>query len=85
MTPEAVIVGAGIAGISTAWHLRRAGLSVVLIDAEGAASGASGHNPGFLWFQSKAAGPTMDLALRLRRGPRRRRIARRAAGPCRAA
>jgi sarcosine oxidase subunit beta len=69
MTPtaDAVVIGAGIAGISTAWHLRRAGLSVILIDAEGPASGASGRNPGFLWLQSKAAGPTMDLALRLRR------------------
>jgi sarcosine oxidase, subunit beta len=66
-TADAVVVGAGIAGISTAWHLRRAGLSVLLVDAEGPASGASGRNPGFLWLQSKAAGPTMDLALRLRR------------------
>jgi sarcosine oxidase, subunit beta len=67
LTADALVVGAGIAGISTAWHLRRAGLSVLLIDAVGPASAASGRNPGFLWLQSKKAGPTMDLALRLRR------------------
>lgn len=67
LTADALVIGAGIAGISTAWHLRRAGLSVILIDAEGPAAGASGRNPGFLWLQSKAAGPMMALSLRLRR------------------
>lgn len=65
-TFDAVVVGAGIAGIATAWHLRREGLSVALVDAAGPAAGASGRNPGFLWLQSKAKGAQMALALQAR-------------------
>ncbi len=63
---DAAVVGAGIAGIATAWHLRREGLSVALVDAVGPAAGASGRNPGFLWLQSKTKGAQMALALEAR-------------------
>jgi glycine/D-amino acid oxidase-like deaminating enzyme len=36
--PEAVVVGAGVFGAWTAWYLRRAGLSVTLLDAYSPAS-----------------------------------------------
>lgn len=59
---DALVVGAGIAGTATAWQLRARGLAVALLDARRPGWGASGRNPGFLWLQSKAAGPAMALA-----------------------
>lgn len=38
------ILGAGIAGLATAWQLHRAGFDVTVIDRSGAGSGASGAN-----------------------------------------
>ena len=66
-TFDAVVVGAGIAGTASALELRRAGLSVMLIDKHHPAWGASGRNPGFLWLQTKAAGLAMDFSLAGRR------------------
>jgi glycine/D-amino acid oxidase-like deaminating enzyme len=37
-----VVIGAGVHGLSTAWHLARAGTGVVVLDKSGVASGASG-------------------------------------------
>jgi glycine/D-amino acid oxidase-like deaminating enzyme len=37
-----VVVGAGVHGLSTAWHLARAGTDVVVVDKSGVAAGASG-------------------------------------------
>jgi glycine/D-amino acid oxidase-like deaminating enzyme len=45
---DALVVGAGICGLSTALHLRRRGLSVIVVDRHGAGSGASTRNAGFL-------------------------------------
>jgi sarcosine oxidase, subunit beta len=64
---DAVVIGAGIAGTASAYFLRRAGLSVALIDAHHPGWGASGRNPGFLWLQTKAAGLSMDFSLACRR------------------
>lgn len=35
-SPDVVVIGAGTFGVWTAWHLRRSGLAVVLLDAFGA-------------------------------------------------
>ena len=43
-----LVVGGGVTGCSAAWHLARAGVDVVLVDARAVASGASGRNGGFL-------------------------------------
>lgn len=59
---DAVVVGAGIAGVASAYYLRYAGLSVALIDSHHPGSGASGRNPGFLWLQTKPAGLSMDFS-----------------------
>jgi gamma-glutamylputrescine oxidase len=45
---EICVIGGGLAGITTALELTRAGRSVVLLEANGFASGASGRNGGFV-------------------------------------
>lgn len=45
---SAVVVGAGIVGLSTALHLRHAGLDVTVIEADHAGAGASWGNAGWL-------------------------------------
>lgn len=44
---EVCVVGGGIGGIATAWHLLRHGLRAVVLEARTVASGASGRNGGF--------------------------------------
>ena len=48
VTADVAIVGAGIAGIATAYFLASAGAKVVVLDARGVAEAASGRNAGFL-------------------------------------
>ncbi len=45
---EAVVVGAGLAGLSLALHLRRLGVEVCVLEREHPAAGASGRNAGHL-------------------------------------
>jgi len=61
--PDVVVVGAGVAGAAAAYFLAKAGFAVTLFDQGRAGGGASGHNPGFLWLQSKAAGLPLDFSL----------------------
>ena len=42
------IVGAGLSGLSAAWHLKRAGHDVVVYDKAGVAMGASGNSAGIM-------------------------------------
>lgn len=44
----AVVVGAGIVGLSTAWFLQERGMQVTVLDREGVASGSSWGNAGWL-------------------------------------
>ncbi|QOV39966.1 FAD-dependent oxidoreductase [Streptomyces ferrugineus] len=49
MSPRsAVIVGAGMAGLATAWFLQEAGVEVTVVDRRGVAAGASWGNAGWL-------------------------------------
>ncbi len=43
LTVDAVVVGGGIAGLSTAWELTRAGWRVAVVDAGRVAAGVTGH------------------------------------------
>jgi glycine/D-amino acid oxidase-like deaminating enzyme len=43
---DAVVVGAGFTGLSTAWHLASKGLKVVVVEAKDIGYGASGRNNG---------------------------------------
>lgn len=45
---DIVVVGAGLCGASTSWHLSQQGLRVALIEARGVAHGATGRNAGFI-------------------------------------
>lgn len=51
LTADVVVVGAGIAGICTAWELTRAGRSVVLLEADRVAAGVTGHTTAKLTAQ----------------------------------
>ncbi|MFJ7065767.1 FAD-dependent oxidoreductase [Streptomyces sp. NPDC101115] len=43
---DAAVIGGGIAGLSAAWELARAGLSVALLEADRLAAGVTGHTTG---------------------------------------
>ncbi|RCV51201.1 NAD(P)/FAD-dependent oxidoreductase [Marinitenerispora sediminis] len=45
---SAVVVGAGMAGLATAWFLREAGIDVTVVDRRHVAAGASWGNAGWL-------------------------------------
>jgi len=42
------VVGAGMVGLATAWHLQEAGVEVTVVDREGVAAGSSWGNAGWL-------------------------------------
>jgi gamma-glutamylputrescine oxidase len=45
---DVCVIGAGIGGISTAWHLAALGVRTTVLEARTAGSGASGRNGGFV-------------------------------------
>lgn len=45
---SAIVVGAGVVGLATAWHLRRAGLDVTVVEQDHVAAGSSWGNAGWL-------------------------------------
>jgi glycine/D-amino acid oxidase-like deaminating enzyme len=66
---DVAIVGAGIAGLSTAFHLADEGVSVCVIEAGEPGNGASGRNTGFIVPALNAAWGPEEVAARL--GPER--------------
>lgn len=54
---HAIVIGAGIVGLATAWHLQERGVSVTVVDRTGVAAGSSWGNAGWL-----APGKTIPLA-----------------------
>lgn len=59
---DVAVLGAGIVGASTAWHLARQGARVVVIDATGPAAEASGASDGAVSVSSKKPGVLARLA-----------------------
>jgi gamma-glutamylputrescine oxidase len=45
---DVCVIGAGVGGISTAWHLAKHGVSATVLEGRTAGSGASGRNGGFV-------------------------------------
>ncbi|UNK45307.1 NAD(P)/FAD-dependent oxidoreductase [Arthrobacter sulfonylureivorans] len=61
-TPStAVVVGAGMVGLATAWHLQERGVEVTVLDRSGVAAGASWGNAG--WLTPGMAMPLSDPSL----------------------
>jgi FAD dependent oxidoreductase TIGR03364 len=59
---DLVVVGAGIVGLSHAWHAVRAGLRVIVVERDERAVGASVRNFGHVCTTAQA-GEVLDLAL----------------------
>lgn len=58
---SAIVVGAGIVGLSTAWFLQERGVEVTVVDRTGVAAGASWGNAG--WIAPTLAIPLNDPAV----------------------
>ena len=58
---DVLVIGGGIVGAASAYHLARQGASVTLLESERLAFGATGRNLGFIWAHTRRAGPELDL------------------------
>ncbi|WP_446666082.1 NAD(P)/FAD-dependent oxidoreductase [Flexivirga sp. B27] len=47
-TPHVVVIGAGMVGLSTAWHLQERGVDVTVVERSGVAAGSSWGNAGWV-------------------------------------
>ncbi|MBD0257370.1 MAG: TIGR03364 family FAD-dependent oxidoreductase, partial [Cytophagales bacterium] len=65
-TADAAVIGGGIVGLATAYHLARQGRKVVLFERNTQAVGASVRNFGLLWPIGQAPGAAHQRALRSR-------------------
>jgi glycine/D-amino acid oxidase-like deaminating enzyme len=66
-SPDALVIGGGIVGSATAYHLAKRGASVTLLEADQLASGATGRNLGYIWVHTRRPGPELELVMHLRR------------------
>src|SRR5438046_1710440 len=65
LSADVVIVGGGIIGLSVAWHLRREGVSVLLLERGQVGGQATGAAAGMLapLAEAKETGPFVTLGL----------------------
>ncbi len=61
-----VVVGGGVLGMMHAVQARSRGLSVVQLDGDAGARGATVRNFGLIWVSGRAPGPELALAQRAR-------------------
>ena len=62
-SPDVLVIGGGIVGAATAYQLAQRGASVVLLEAERLAFGATGRNLGYIWLHTRRRGPELDLVM----------------------
>ncbi|MDB5374162.1 MAG: amino acid dehydrogenase [Belnapia sp.] len=67
MPPSAIVLGAGMVGVSVALHLRRRGYDVVLVDRQGPGEGASFGNGGLIQREAVYPHPFPRALAELRR------------------
>ena len=66
-SPDVLIIGGGIVGAASAYHLARRGASVTLLESQQLAYGATGRNLGYIWVHTRRVGPELELVMHLRR------------------
>ncbi len=74
MPQSAIVLGAGMVGVSVALHLRRRGYDVVLVDRQGPGEGASFGNGGLIQREAVYPHPFPRTLAELRRIARNRAI-----------
>src|SRR4051794_39153330 len=62
-TYDAIVVGSGIIGSFTAYHLAKAGWKLLIVDRGGIAAGTSRASDGNLLLSDKGPGVLLDLAV----------------------
>jgi glycine/D-amino acid oxidase-like deaminating enzyme len=65
-SPDVLVIGGGIVGAASAYHLARRGASVTLLEQDRLASGATGRNLGFIWIHTRRTGPELELVMSTR-------------------
>ena len=60
-TCDVVVIGGGIVGSASAYFLAKKGFNVMLLEKNDIASGASGHNAGYVWTHTRKPGPELAL------------------------
>lgn len=62
-TAQVIVIGGGVVGASITYSLARTGVSVILLERDGLASGTAGATDGYVVYHTKKAGIHLELAI----------------------